>query len=331
MPMIDAAHRVPLRAGGPPAAAQEPRRRPVLQSVARRRSAMRSSRNCWSSSTPTARSRPRWCWNSPRPPSAGMGPIEHESLAALAERGFRFSLDNVIDLRIDPRDLASRNFRFVKIPASFLLDRSVRRHRDRSRRSVGPVRPLRHRPDRRQDRERGIGRRPARLPTCATARASCSRRRARCGPKPASPTANCRRPASQQSPVRKGPAPPTAHSPRRHSPRMTAPTANPTPPPTQPVIPDVRYPLSPAISKHWRPNYDVVLSDVWGVVHNGVVATPEACDALARYPPTGRHRGADHQCAAARRGRGATPCSTRSRCRARPMTASSVRATSPGR
>ncbi len=29
--------------------------------------------------------------------------------------------------------------------------------------------------------------------------------------------------------------------------------------------------------------YDVVLCDVWGVVHNGVAATPEACDALARF------------------------------------------------
>ena len=30
-------------------------------------------------------------------------------------------------------------------------------------------------------------------------------------------------------------------------------------------------------------NYEVVLSDVWGVVHNGVAASPEACDALARF------------------------------------------------
>jgi len=29
--------------------------------------------------------------------------------------------------------------------------------------------------------------------------------------------------------------------------------------------------------------YDVVLCDVWGVVHDGVAAFPEACDALARY------------------------------------------------
>jgi HAD superfamily hydrolase (TIGR01459 family) len=30
-------------------------------------------------------------------------------------------------------------------------------------------------------------------------------------------------------------------------------------------------------------HYDVVLSDVWGVVHNGVAATVPACDALARF------------------------------------------------
>lgn len=30
-------------------------------------------------------------------------------------------------------------------------------------------------------------------------------------------------------------------------------------------------------------NYDVVLSDVWGVTHNGVAAFPEACDALSRF------------------------------------------------
>jgi cyclic-di-GMP phosphodiesterase TipF (flagellum assembly factor) len=54
-----------------------------------------------------------------------MGPVEHESLAKLAERGFRFSLDNVADLDIEPRDLASRNFRFIKIPAGILLNRNV--------------------------------------------------------------------------------------------------------------------------------------------------------------------------------------------------------------
>jgi HAD superfamily hydrolase (TIGR01459 family) len=35
------------------------------------------------------------------------------------------------------------------------------------------------------------------------------------------------------------------------------------------------------------PNYDVVLSDVWGVVHNGVNGWPDACDALARFRRAG--------------------------------------------
>lgn len=33
--------------------------------------------------------------------------------------------------------------------------------------------------------------------------------------------------------------------------------------------------------------YDVVLSDVWGVTHNGVTAFPEACDALERFRQNG--------------------------------------------
>ena len=51
------------------------------------------------------------------------GPIEHESLAALAERGFRFSLDHVTDLHMEPNELAGRSFRFLKVPAKLLLNR----------------------------------------------------------------------------------------------------------------------------------------------------------------------------------------------------------------
>ena len=46
----------------------------------------------------------------------------------------------------------------------------------------------------------------------------------------------------------------------------------------------------PPFTSHFAalaPGYDVVLSDVWGVVHNGVAATPEACDALARFRAAG--------------------------------------------
>jgi cyclic-di-GMP phosphodiesterase, flagellum assembly factor TipF len=52
-----------------------------------------------------------------------MGPIEHESLAALAERGFRFSMDNLADLRVEPRELTDRGFRYIKVPAALLLNR----------------------------------------------------------------------------------------------------------------------------------------------------------------------------------------------------------------
>jgi cyclic-di-GMP phosphodiesterase TipF (flagellum assembly factor) len=51
------------------------------------------------------------------------GPIEYEGLSALADRGFRFSLDNLSDLRIEPRALAAQGFRFIKVPAKLLLDR----------------------------------------------------------------------------------------------------------------------------------------------------------------------------------------------------------------
>jgi cyclic-di-GMP phosphodiesterase TipF (flagellum assembly factor) len=54
-----------------------------------------------------------------------MGPIASEGLGALAARGFRFSLDHVGDLRLEPRDLADRGFRFVKAPAGLLLNRNA--------------------------------------------------------------------------------------------------------------------------------------------------------------------------------------------------------------
>jgi len=40
-------------------------------------------------------------------------------------------------------------------------------------------------------------------------------------------------------------------------------------------------PLTPKFST-LAPNYDVLMCDVWGVVHNGMTAFPHACDALMR-------------------------------------------------
>ena len=77
------------------------------------------------SSKPTACSRPIWCSSSRRTPCARMGPIEEECVASLADLGFRFSMDHVTDLRMEPRELAERGFRFVKVPATLLLSRAA--------------------------------------------------------------------------------------------------------------------------------------------------------------------------------------------------------------
>lgn len=50
------------------------------------------------------------------------GPLELESLGALQELGYRFSLDHVEQLDMDPQRLARRGFRFVKVNAALLLD-----------------------------------------------------------------------------------------------------------------------------------------------------------------------------------------------------------------
>jgi cyclic-di-GMP phosphodiesterase TipF (flagellum assembly factor) len=58
------------------------------------------------------------------------GPLENEALASLAERGYRFSLDHVSDLHLEPKELADRGFRFVKVPAKLLLSRIGGAHSD---------------------------------------------------------------------------------------------------------------------------------------------------------------------------------------------------------
>ncbi len=51
-----------------------------------------------------------------------LGPVESEHLAALARLGYGFSIDNVTDLRFDPRELGDRGVKFIKVPAALLLD-----------------------------------------------------------------------------------------------------------------------------------------------------------------------------------------------------------------
>jgi cyclic-di-GMP phosphodiesterase TipF (flagellum assembly factor) len=53
-----------------------------------------------------------------------LGPAESEHLAKLARLGYGFSVDNVTDLRLDPRELADRGVKFIKVPAALLLDQN---------------------------------------------------------------------------------------------------------------------------------------------------------------------------------------------------------------
>ncbi|WP_439527723.1 EAL domain-containing protein [Pannonibacter sp.] len=59
---------------------------------------------------------------------AQMGVVEMESLAALAELGFRFSVDQIHDLKMDFRALAERGFRFAKLNADYLIGRRPTDH-----------------------------------------------------------------------------------------------------------------------------------------------------------------------------------------------------------
>ncbi len=52
-----------------------------------------------------------------------LGPIELASLGQIVDLGFRFSMDRLADLNLEPREFSERGFRFVKAPAELLLRR----------------------------------------------------------------------------------------------------------------------------------------------------------------------------------------------------------------
>jgi cyclic-di-GMP phosphodiesterase TipF (flagellum assembly factor) len=58
------------------------------------------------------------------------GSTEYENLSALAERGFRFSMDHITDLRMEPKELHDRAFRFLKVPAKLLLNKAANAQSD---------------------------------------------------------------------------------------------------------------------------------------------------------------------------------------------------------
>ncbi len=54
-----------------------------------------------------------------------LSPLDVETLRGLSDKGFRFSMDGVRDLRIEPRDLADKGFRYVKVPADLMISRAA--------------------------------------------------------------------------------------------------------------------------------------------------------------------------------------------------------------
>jgi len=54
---------------------------------------------------------------------SGFGPLEEQSLAALSDLGFVFSMDQVNDLDIDFAALGAKHFKFLKVEADILLNR----------------------------------------------------------------------------------------------------------------------------------------------------------------------------------------------------------------
>ncbi len=57
-----------------------------------------------------------------------MGVVEMESLNALAEIGFHFSIDRITDMKMDFKSLAQRGFKFAKLQADFLIGRRSADH-----------------------------------------------------------------------------------------------------------------------------------------------------------------------------------------------------------
>ncbi|WP_082836840.1 EAL domain-containing protein [Labrenzia sp. OB1] len=59
---------------------------------------------------------------------ADMGAMELESLSALYEAGFRFSIDQISDMKMDFNSLAGRGFKYGKLHADYLIGRREAKH-----------------------------------------------------------------------------------------------------------------------------------------------------------------------------------------------------------
>jgi cyclic-di-GMP phosphodiesterase, flagellum assembly factor TipF len=151
-----------------------------------------------------------------------MGPIEHESLAALAERGFRFSMDNLVDMRIESRELTARGF-----ASSRRWRRCCSNARETPRRIfTRPISPtcwaasasISSPTGSRANRQWST----CSTTTCASDRAFCFHCRGRCGPKPCR-ALRIRASASRQEPKPRRRPPPVLRCAAAALPSLCAP------------------------------------------------------------------------------------------------------------
>ncbi len=63
-----------------------------------------------------------------QPDVADMGPMELESLSSLYDVGFRFSIDQITDMKMDFHSLAGRGFKYGKLHADYLIGRREAKH-----------------------------------------------------------------------------------------------------------------------------------------------------------------------------------------------------------
>ena len=273
-----------LRAGGAAAVAQEPRHRPVLQRFAAATLTDAGFPQLLEFLEANRAIAPSLVFEFTQSAVRGMGPMEHEALAAIAERGFRFSMDN-----LDRPSRRAARTDGARLPlhqgaGGAAAQPGRRRHEQYpSGRFLRPARPLRHRSDRRADRERGDGGRSARL-----------RRPLRPGLSVFAAAAGARGSAGRAPPERRaevGGRQDGSRGQRRTAAGRHQRSRQPARAPRGDLSASRELSLSrfaalPEIIERFAPlarAYDVLLCDVWGVVHNGVAAFPAACDALQRF------------------------------------------------
>ncbi len=116
----------------------------------------------------------------------GAGPVEQASFEALAALGFRFSMDQVTSLKLDPKVLHDRNLRFIKVCRRRRCSTGGewRRATSTPQRFEGTVAPQRHPVDRRRRWKRSARWSTFSISMSSSDRASCSaggrRAKARC-------------------------------------------------------------------------------------------------------------------------------------------------------